>query len=85
MNKRSEVRKRHRIFCKELLRFPKWNACDTGCKSAIHTALIWSDRVKFGVGAVSYLAESAIPVIATGPKGLDRTTGILTGWVIPLP
>ena len=37
------------------------------------------------VGAVAFLAESAIPVIARGPKGLDKTVGILTGSVIPLP
>ena len=37
------------------------------------------------VGAVAFLAESAIPVTARGPKGLDKTVGILTGSVIPLP
>lgn len=36
-------------------------------------------------GAVAFLIDSAIPARATGPKGLDKTIGILTGYVIPLP
>jgi hypothetical protein len=37
------------------------------------------------VGAVAFLTDSATPVSARGPKGLDKTVGILTGSVIPLP
>ena len=50
----------------------------SGIASLVHDGLACT-------GAVAFLADGAVPTHASGPKGLDRTTGILTGYVIPLP